>query len=354
MKTRLSFFVSLLLVMGSCQKTGLEIEEGPTPYILEIPSLFVEKLIPPFIPVDNSLTVEGVALGEKLFFDKQLSRDGILSCGSCHLPEHSFGDRRALSLGFRRQEGTRNAMPLFNLAWNFEDQFNWDGKARGLESQALEPVTNPLEMNNTWANVIQTLQRNPQYPPLFEASFGTSDIDSLLVTKALAQFQRTLVSGDSPFDAFLEGERSLSPEQANGFAVFMDEDKGDCFHCHGSENNPLWTDNTFHNNGLDSVFIDLGLGAISGDPADNGKFKTPSLRNLSRTAPYMHDGRFETLEQVVDHYSEGLKPSATVDPLMKKVNQGGVHLSTKEKADLIAFLRALTQEDFGRGLGPRN
>ena len=354
MKTRIGFFVCVFIVLGSCQKAAIATEEGPTPYTLEIPSLFSEKLIPPLIPVDNPLTVEGIALGEKLFFDKRLSGDGSLSCGSCHLPEHSFGDRRALSLGFRRQEGIRNAMPLFNLAWNFEDQFNWDGKANGLESQALEPVTNPLEMNNSWANVIQTLQRNPQYPALFEASFGTTKIDSLLVTKALAQFQRTLVSGASPFDAFLEGERTLTPAQANGFAVFMNEDKGDCFHCHGSENNPLWTDNAFHNNGLDSVFTDLGLGAISGDPADNGKFRTPSLRNLSRTAPYMHDGRFETLEQVVDHYSEGLKPSATIDPLMKKVNQGGVQLTAKEKADLIAFLRALNQEDFGRGLGPGN
>ena len=208
-------------------------------------------------------------------------------------------------------------------------------------------------MHNTWANVVATLQNDANYLAKFEAAFGSPTISKELAAKALSQFIRTLVSGNSKFDRYLLGQTTLTPLEEEGLAVFLDENRGDCFHCHGSENNPLWTDNAFHNNGLDSVFIDLGLGAISGDPADNGKFKTPSLRNLSRTAPYMHDGRFETLEQVVDHYSEGLKPSATVDPLMKKVNQGGVHLSTKEKADLIAFLRALTQEDFGRGLGPR-
>ena len=126
----------------------------------------------------------------------------------------------------------------------------------------------------------------------------------------------------------------------------MDEAKGDCFHCHGSNNNPLWTDNQFHNNGLDSSFTDLGLGTVTGDPADYGKFKSPSLRNLKFTAPYMHDGRFATLEEVINHYSEGLEASPTIDPLMKKVNQGGVNLTLKDKADLKAFLLTLSDEEF--------
>lgn len=347
--------VFILLLIGfltACKKDDPGTVQGPTPYALEIPSLFSEKLIAPVLPANNPLTEEGVALGEKLFFDKRLSLDGNISCASCHLPQQAFSDRRAVSLGIRRQEGERNAMPIFNLAWNYDDRFNWDGKALSLEAQAFRPVTHPKEMGNTWVNVARTLQEDTVYPNLFEQAFGFCKIDSVVITKALAQFERTLISAQAPFDQFLLGQRNLTPRQENGLAIFMDEDRGDCFHCHGSENNPLWTDNDFHNNGLDTDFADLGLGAITGDPADNGKFRTPSLRNLTRTAPYMHDGRFQTLEEVVNHYSEGLKPSATIDPLMKKVNQGGVQLTSQDKADLIAFLRSLSDPNFGQGIGP--
>lgn len=347
--------VFILLLIGfltACKKDDSGTVQGPTPYALEIPSLFSEKLIAPVLSTNNPLTEEGVALGEKLFFDKRLSLDGNISCASCHLPQQAFSDRRAVSLGIRGQEGERNAMPIFNLAWNYDDRFNWDGKALSLEAQAFRPVTHPKEMGNTWVNVARTLQEDTEYPNLFEQAFGTHKIDSVVITKALAQFERTLISAQAPFDQFLLGQRNLTPRQENGLAVFMDEDRGDCFHCHGSENNPLWTDNDFHNNGLDTDFADLGLGAITGDPVDNGKFRTPSLRNLTRTAPYMHDGRFQTLEEVVNHYSEGLKPSATIDPLMKKVNQGGVQLTSQDKADLIAFLRSLSDPNFGKGIGP--
>lgn len=351
---QISFLIVFVCVYWGCQKNDSFTQTEPTPYTFEIPSLFADRLIAPVIPKDNPLTQEGVALGEKLFFDKQLSRDGRISCATCHLPQHAFSDRRPLSLGIRGQEGERNAMPIFNLAWNYENRFNWDGLAFGLESQALEPVTNPKEMHNTWINVARTLQADEEYLTLFEQAFGIRQIDSTLVTKALAQFERTLISANAPFDQYLLGQRELTPEQANGFAVFMDENRGDCFHCHGSENNPLWTDNAFHNNGLDREFIDLGLGSVTGDPADNGKFRTPSLRNLMRSAPYMHDGRFETLEEVIDHYSDGLQPSATIDPLMKKVGQGGVRLTSKDKTDLILFLRMLSEPTFGQGVGPGN
>ncbi len=201
-------------------------------------------------------------------------------------------------------------------------------------------------MHSNWVNVAEKLQNHAEYPTLFSQAFGTSKIDSILVTKAIAQFERTIISGNSKFDQFLRGETTLTPEEQNGFDVFMDEARGDCFHCHGSNNNPLWTDNEFHNNGLDANFSDLGLGAVTGDPNDNGKFKSPSLRNLAFTAPYMHDGRFATLEEVINHYSEGLQTSSTIDPLMKKVNQGGVNLSPKDKADLKAFLLTLSDYDF--------
>jgi cytochrome c peroxidase len=318
----------------------------PIPYSLEIPILFADKLIAPIIPADNPLTQEGVALGKKLFFDTILSGDETQSCASCHDPKKSFTDQQQFSNGVNDNLGTRNAMPLFNLAWNFDERFAWDGKEFSLEKQALEPVTNPIEMHGNWENITKKLQNNLEYKDLFLRAFGTSIIDSTLITKAIAQFERTLISGNSKFDKYLRGEINLTPEEQNGFDVFMDESKGDCFHCHGSDNNPIWSDNKFHNNGLDNVFVDLGLGKITGDPKDNGKFKSPSIRNLAFTAPYMHDGRFATLEEVINHYSEGLKRSPTIDPLMKKVDEGGVHLSTQDKSNLKTFLQTLSDYNF--------
>jgi cytochrome c peroxidase len=281
-----------------------------------------------------------------LFFDKKLSKNNTQSCASCHNPRNSFTDSLRFSLGVDGFSGSRNSMPLFNLAWNFNDKFSWDGKELSLERQALEPVRNPIEMHSSWSNVALRLQQDQEYPTMFLNAFGTERIDSTLVTKAIAQFERTLISGNAKFDQYLLGNTSLNQQEVNGFTIFMSEDKGDCFHCHGSDNNPLWTDNNFHNNGLDTSFNDLGLGAVTGDPNDNGKFKSPSLRNLVYTAPYMHDGRFSTLEEVINHYSEGLQNSSTIDPLMKKVNQGGVQLTPQEKADLKAFLITLTDDGF--------
>lgn len=326
----------------------------PVPYTLEIPQLFQDKLIAPLNPSTNPLTEEGVALGKKLFFDKKLSGDNTQSCASCHDPQNAFTDNTRFSDGIDGVFGTRNSMPLFNLAWNFGERFAWDGKELSLERQALEPVRNPIEMHSNWADVANRLQQDATYPTLFLQTFGTSTIDSTLITKAIAQFERILISGDSKFDQHLLGTATLTPQELNGFNVFMDEARGDCFHCHGSDNNPLWTDNDFHNNGLDATFTDLGLGAVTGDPNDNGKFRSPSLRNLAFTAPYMHDGRFATLEEVIDHYSEGLQSSPTVDPLMKKVNQGGVQLTAQDKADLKAFLLTLTDNNFVNNPNFRN
>ena len=318
----------------------------PIPYNLEIPTLFADKLIAPIISADNPLTEEGVLLGKKLFFDTILSGDETQSCATCHNPQKAFTDNKQFSAGIDGFLGTRNSMPLFNLAWNFDERFAWDGKEFGLENQALEPVSNPIELHSNWENTAQKLKTHTEYPTLFLQAFGTSKIDSTLITKAIAQFERTLISGNSKFDQYLLENGTLTAQEQNGFNVFMDESKGDCFHCHGSNNNPLWTDNKFHNNGLDTNFTDLGLGAVTGDPADNGKFKSPSIRNLAYTAPYMHDGRFATLDEVINHYSEGLKPSSTIDPLMKKVNDGGINLSNQDKADLKMFLLSLSDEKF--------
>jgi cytochrome c peroxidase len=265
-----------------------------------------------------------------------------LACAGCHKPDQGFSDQRRYSIGIDGIAGFRNSMPIVNIAWNTKNKFNWDGSANSLEEQVLEPVVNEIEMHNTWPNVVATLKTDPGYLSGFEQAFGTSTISQELVAKALAQFIRTLVSADAPFDKYLLAQATLTPLEEQGLAVFLDENRGDCFHCHGSPSNPLWTDNDFHNNGLDEDFTDLGLGDISGDPAQFGLFKSPSLRNLAYTSPYMHDGRFQTLEQVIDHYSEGLVFSPTIDPLMKTVAQGGVQLTPQDKAALKAFLLTLS------------
>jgi cytochrome c peroxidase len=343
LKKLTNILIAFLLFQSCSDET---VGYSPIEIGLEIPQIFSDNIIPPLIPIDNPQTAEGVALGKKLFFDTLLSGDQSMACATCHNPQSAFTNNTATSFGIDGASGIRNAMPLFNLAWNYTERFNWDGKELSLERQALEPVENPLEMHSNWADVVKRLQNHPEYPQLFLEAFSARTITKELATKAIAQFERTLISANSKFDKYYLGEATLTPQELNGLDVFLREDKGDCFHCHGNPNNPLWTNNDFHNNGLDALFTDLGLGAVTGDPNDNGKFRTPSIRNLAFTAPYMHDGRFATLEEVINFYSEGLQNSPTIDPLMKKVNLGGIQLSAKDKADLKAFLLSLSDDSF--------
>ena len=331
---------------GSCVFPENESPRGPIPVSLDIPQVLAQYLPAPLIPANNPLTVQGIELGRKLFFDPILSGDGTQACASCHAPEFAFTDTNRFSTGIDGLMGDRQSMALFNMAWNFGEKFFWDGRAIGVEEQAFGPVVNPIEMHNTWANAVSTLQNNSTYPALFNAAFETTIIDSVLVAKAIAQFERTLISGNAKFDKYLAGQVALTPEEASGFNIFMTEEGGDCFHCHGSAGNPLWTDNSFRNNGLDATFTDLGLAKVTGNAADNGKFKTPSLRNLSYTAPYMHDGRFNTLDEVLEHYSTGVVLSSTIDPDMQFSGQGGVQMTPQEKSDLKAFLLTLNDPDF--------
>ncbi|WP_052158310.1 cytochrome-c peroxidase [Lacinutrix jangbogonensis] len=346
--TKGSIYLLLIITFLACSKNDTPETETyePTPLPLSIPQLFSDKIIPPVIPNNNPQTVEGVALGKKLFFDTKLSGDQTMACASCHSPQHAFTANTPTSVGIDGVSGNRNSMPLFNLAWNYGERFTWDGKELSLERQAMEPVQNPIEMHSDWQDVVDRLQSDAEYPELFRLAFKTSTITKELTTKAIAQFERTLISANSKFDKFSLGETSLTPQEQNGLNVFMDEERGDCFHCHGNPNNPLWTDNIFHNNGLDTTFSDLGLGGVTGDPNDNGKFKTPSLRNLAYTAPYMHDGRFSSLDEVIAFYSAGLQPSPTIDPLMKNLDNGGVQISDADKADLKTFLLSLSDPTF--------
>ena len=307
-----------------------------TPYTIEIPYGFPNMII----PKNNPMTVEGVNLGKKLFNDPILSADNSLACINCHNKSSSFSDPNQYSTGINNIQGTRNASALVNIGWN--SSFNWDGSAQSLEEQAFEPVTNPIEMHDTWQNVENKINANLEYKDLFLEAFNIDYIDSNHIVMAIAQFERTLISSDSKFDRYIRGEEQLTPSELSGYAIFNSE-KGDCFHCHGSQ---MFMDNRFHNNGLDiEPFTDLGLGYVSENSNDNGKFRTPSLRNIEYTSPYMHDGRFISLEEVVNHYNSGGNYSSTVDPLMKKIGIG-LQLTNEEKQDLVSFLKTLSDENF--------
>jgi len=343
----------LFIAIISCRKDPPFQVGETTPYEIDYPERIAKFLPPMSIPEDNPMTVEGVELGRMLFFDERLSGDNSISCAECHAPELAFSDTGAFSFGIDGLPGNRNSMPLINLGWM--DTYFWDGRKSSLEEQAFAPVTDPVEMHENWPNAISKLQADNQYPFLFEEIFGTQEIDSVMVSKVIAQFERTIISGDSPMDKYMNANRAIGSSgwssadefaAYQGFIIFIDENKGDCFHCHGDSFNPLWTDNLYHNNGLDAVITDKGLGKITGNPADDGKFKSPTLRNLAFTAPYMHDGRFKTLDDVINHYSEGLQPSPTIDPLMKNISLGGAQLSPDEKYFLKMFLISLSDSSF--------
>lgn len=322
---------------GSDSSTPPPVVPPPTPFSPLLPANF-----PLFQdPADNPTTVEGIALGRRLFFDTTLSLNHQQSCGSCHQPALSFGDSRRFSLGTDGvSEGTRNAPALFNLVWT-RDLF-WDGREEGLENQARRPVANPIEMNLPWNEVVSRLQAHAQYPALFERVFGDPEITEDRVVKAIAQFERTLISADSKYDRFLRGEAVLTDQETRGERVFFTE-QGDCFHCHG---NILFTTTRFHDIGLDLAPSDSGLAKVTGLPTDVGKFKVPSLRNIEFTAPYMHDGRFQTLREVIDHYDLHVQDSPNLDPLILARKQRSPLLDEGEKTDLEAFLKTLSDPSY--------
>lgn len=319
-------------------------------YDLNIPN-WLPKMV---IPSDNVPSIAGVALGKHLFYDPIFSKDSTLSCASCHLQELGFADPRRFSLGVNQTPGSRNAMSLVNVGFYTNGLF-WDGRSKTLEAQALLPIEDHLEMNETWDNVIKKLRRHPQYQKMFREAFGItypSEITKELSVKAIAQFERSLISGFSRFDRIVfQNDLDagfLTDEEERGRELFFFElsqqlDHPGCSHCHGG---PLFTDNSFRNNGIDSVaslldFKDAGLGGISKKLGDNGRFRVPTLRNIELTAPYMHDGRFQTLEEVLDHYSSGGHFADNLDANIRKFV-----LSERDKRDLIAFLKMLTDTAF--------
>jgi len=276
---------------------------------------------PMFVPEDNPSTSEGIALGRQLYYDVRMSPDGTRACATCHLQDRAFSN-----------PDVPTVLPHINLAWS--QVFLWDGRFEGTLEEAML-----MEVEDFFGTNLEML-REPDLERMFEAAFGTREITSERAAYALAQFQRTLVSDSSRFDFYLAGEKSaLSDSEIRGMNLFYSE-QGECFHCHATR---LLTDNRFHNIGLDEEIAGTGRGAVTGQARDDGLWKTPTLRNVEHTAPYMHDDRFATLEEVVAFYSNGVILTDTLDTL---IMVGGFRLSAGEQADLVAFLRSLSDEKF--------
>jgi cytochrome c peroxidase len=311
----------LALLQLSCRDETMDelpgVEYDPTSYFLESPASF--PLMD--IPENNPLTEEGVKLGRMLFYDPLLHPEREHACATCHVQEHAFSSDAAV-------------LPHINLGWN--TSFLWKGEVSG----TLEDIM-LFEVKKFFQTDLDDLKDHPDYPRLFFEAFGKLPITNEQVASALSQFERTMISANSRYDKILSQDVFPTEDEARGYEIFFSE-KGDCFHCHGGI---LFTDNLFHNNALDAS-PDPGLEEVTGSTKDFGKFKTPTLRNIEMTAPYMHDGRYETLEEVIDFYSYGLKYTKTVDPLMKFVHSGGIELTSLEKQYLIAFLKTLTDSTF--------
>jgi len=369
---RIIFFLTgflMLFLLGSCKKGDQEAPADPiqTPYTIIIPTYFPTLLN---IPEDNPMTVEGVELGRRLFYDGRLSGrthpDSLMTCATCHLQEHAFECginhpkfQHGHPMGLTGIQTPHFMMPLFNLVWNhqgylwngFVGPLNADPMKQQLEDLVWMGIVAPHEMAGDTTRTRQLLESIPDYPEMFRKAFGTPEITIRKAGKAIAQFIRTLISANSKFDRYLRGEVQLSDNELNGYVLFMTEQGGDCFHCHGGSGNPLFTTNFFYNNAKDSLFTGIFEDPrdryhVTGDPMDVGAYRAPSLRNLAFTAPYMHDGRFQTLDEVLTFYNSGLVWSPYAHPLMHHLTNGGVRLSPTELTDLKAFLLTLSDSSF--------
>ena len=303
-----------------------------TPMPLKIPALWPK---PYYDFAQNQPTVEGFELGRKLFYDPILSRDSSISCASCHFQATGFAHvDHELSHGIEGKVGNRNALALQNLIWS--DNFMWDGGVNHLDVQALNPITNPLEMDETMGNVIRKLQQEKSYPELFNKAFGTSKITGQLLLKALSQFVIQLNSCNAKYDKVIRKEAAFSVQEENGYRLFAT-------HCSSCHQEPLFNSTSFENNGLplDPYLNDLGRMKITGNPIDSLRFKVPSLRNCQFTAPYMHDGRFRSLTAVIKHYNQLIVNKNTSHQLHLPMR-----LSDNDRVDLVAFLKTLTDIEF--------
>ena len=279
---------------------------------------------------NNKQTFQKFTLGRELFYDPFLSSDGTVSCASCHASSHAFaGHNTALSPGVNNLLGTRNSPSIANMAWS--PSFMWDGGINHIEVMPIAPLTNPVEMNETLANIVSKLQQSNKYKKLFKEAYGKEEVTDQKVLKALTQYMMMIVSNNSKYDQVKRGEATFTDAEQQGYELFQQK----CSQCHTE---PLFTDYSFRNNGLDQSFSDNGRFLITQNENDKGKFKVPSLRNVALTYPYMHDGRYYTLNDVLNHYATGIQHSSTLDPLL----EDGIPLPGNQKSLLIAFLNTLS------------
>jgi len=358
----------VFIIFSTCQKESIDMPvpsqpHNPTPYEIVVPYGFPTKMN---IPVDNPMTVEGIELGRYLFYDGRLSGrtdpDSLMSCATCHRQEKSFEAgldhpdfRKGQPQGLSGLKTNHVTLPLINLVWN-NTGYGWNGflypdnpemDMRNLEDFVRLSVIAEDEINGDTATVVDLIQSIDGYPELFNKAFGSDRVTFKNIERSIAQFVRTLISANSKFDKYLRGEYQLTQSELNGFVLFTTEEGADCFHCHGGGGNPLFTTHLFYNNGKETSFNDpLDRLSISGDPMDYGAYKATTIRNIELQGPYMHDGRFETLEEVIEMYSHNVVLTPYINPLMHHVNDNGVQLTATEKQDLLNFIRSLYDEDF--------
>ncbi len=362
----LFFIINCYLFQVSCQPEE-EVDYKPTPYFFDIPMFYPTELN---IPEDNPMMVEGIELGRYLFYEGRMSGrtdpDSMMSCATCHIQANSFecgighptytGGR---TFGLSGKETPHYMLPLINLVWN-SNGYLWNGVIsddnpslyhRNLEALVWMGIVAPHEMAGDTNRTKALIQSIKGYPELFAKAFGSKEVTVDRMSKAIAQFIRTLVSNDCKFDRYMRGEEQLSESELSGYILFTTEEGADCFHCHGGFGNPLWSTNLYYNNGKDSLFTGefedpRDRYHVTGNLSDLGAYKAPTLRNIALTAPYMHDGRYKTLDEVIDFYSHHVVWSPYIDPLMHHVARNGVQLTPKEKANLKAFLMTLTDTVF--------
>lgn len=314
--------------------------KAPTPLEIKIPQNFPD---PAYNLASNPPTVEGVALGKRLFYDARLSRTNSISCGFCHMQPTAFTHHgHDVSHGVDDKLGRRNSLPVQNLI--FYKTFFWDGGVHNLDLVPLNPLGNVVEMDETIENVIEKLQADTKYKEQFSKAFGSEQITSTRFLQALSQFLATMVSANSRYDMYVRNENSimLSAEELLGLELF----KQKCATCHATD---LFTNQSYHNNGYSSTTDlerDKGREEITLNPCDRGKFKVPSLRNVEYSAPYMHNGKLQTLDAVLDFYASGVHDTPTLDPLLKQNGVLGIPLTSDEKQAIIAFLYTLTDEEY--------
>lgn len=362
------FWAMMAICLKSCREPEQEVEPVvATPYEIDIPMFFPTMLN---IPADNPMTEEGVELGRYLFYDPRLSGrthpDSLMSCGSCHLQSRNFEcgvDHPkyidGFTFGITGKVTPHVMLPLVNLVWN-HNGYLWNGvvspqngalKRGNIEDLVWMGVLAEHEMNGDTSRVARLFQSIPGYPDLFNRAFGSPVVTMDRISKAIAQFIRTLISANSRFDKYMRGEVQLTMNELNGFILFTTEEGADCFHCHGGYGNPLFTTNLFYNNGKDTLFTGAHEDIrdryhVTGDEMERGAYKATTLRNINLSGPFMHDGRYATLDEVIDFYSHNIYWSSYIDPLMHHVNHNGVQLTPLEKADLKTFILTLQDDDF--------